>query len=624
LTDAPQGEAAAAPGTGAPPPSGAFPNPFEVETPEGAEGWQRLYPYYFLFDEARRDFDEGKFWFFDGMHYAEPVYPFDTIMPESTWVILNQFTTRYFVVPPALGIDHRILNGYIYASPRGVEDPEEIARRAELFGRRAGHYYGNWDELYEKWEAKANDCIDRLKAIHFEPLPDLIPEEDVLAARSVTQGHDLLTSYSELIANFHEMAYHHFEMLGLGYGAYLVFVEFCRKTFPGIADQTVAKMVAGIDILMFRPDDELRKLARLALELGVADVLAGETEPEPALERMADAPRGQEWLDALEEARDPWFWFSTGTGLSHSYPSWNDDLTLPFSVIRSYIATLEQGGSIERPLEDVQAERERLTAEYRALLQTDEDRAAFDDLVTLAATVYPFVENHNFYCEHVHYSIFWNKVRELGRVFAAAGYLEDAEDIFLLHRWEIYPAIWDLKTSWGTGGAPDRRDRWRDEIAERKRILEALRRWSPPPALGKVPESLNEPFTVMLWGITDETVERWLGASDGDGSGELRGVAASPGVAEGPARVIFSPDQLDEVEVGEILVCPITAPSWAPIFAKIGGAVSDIGGIMAHAAIVSREYGLPAVVGTGFGTRTIKTGQRIRVDGDNGVVTILD
>ena len=81
---------------------------------------------------------------------------------------------------------------------------------------------------------------------------------------------------------------------------------------------------------------------------------------------------------------------------------------------------------------------------------------------------------------------------------------------------------------------------------------------------------------------------------------------------------------LDRVRSGEILVCPITAPSWAPVFSRIQGAVSDIGGIMSHAAIVSREYGLPAVVGTGFGTKRIQDGQRVRVDGNSGVVTVLD
>jgi pyruvate,water dikinase len=158
---------------------------------------------------------------------------------------------------------------------------------------------------------------------------------------------------------------------------------------------------------------------------------------------------------------------------------------------------------------------------------------------------------------------------------------------------------------------------------ERKRIREALKQWSPPPALGAVPEHLTEPFTVMLWGVSDDTVQRWLTAGDGTGLTELIGVAASPGVAEGPARVILSPSELDQVQEGEVLVCPITAPSWAPVFTKIAGAVSDIGGIMAHAAIVSREYGLPAVVGTGFGTKSIKTGQRVRVDGGRGIVTVL-
>ena len=235
--------------------------------------------------------------------------------------------------------------------------------------------------------------------------------------------------------------------------------------------------------------------------------------------------------------------------------------------------------------------------------------------------VYPFVENHNFYCEHQHHSRLWNKVRELGAVFAARGFFDEAEDIWYCTASRSTPRC-DLMNGWATQ-TPDRGIHWRREIAERKRIMEALRSWSPPPALGPAPEQLTEPFTVMLWGVNDDTVGRWLDAGR-DERDELRGVAAAPGVAEGPARVITSPSQLGEVQAGEVLVCPITAPSWAPVFTKIAAAVSDIGGIMAHAAIVSREYGLPAVVGTGFGTKTIKTGQRVRVDGSRGIVTVLD
>ena len=166
------------------------------------------------------------------------------------------------------------------------------------------------------------------------------------------------------------------------------------------------------------------------------------------------------------------------------------------------------------------------------------------------------------------------------------------------------------------------------EIRERKRILGVLRSWAPPPALGVPPDVVNEPFTVMLWGITTETVQKWLAVlGDGDAAAErkgvLQGLAASPGQAEGVARVITSFDQLRDVQTGDILVCPITAPSWAPVFSRIRATVTDIGGIMSHAAIICREYGLPAVVGTGFGTKSIKTGQRIRVDGHRGTVTVL-
>lgn len=599
-----------------------FQNPFHVDTPEGAEGWERLYPYYAVFSEDRRAFEEPKFWFHDSMHYPEPMYPFDLLMPENTWLILNQNTTKVFVVPTALGLDHRVVNGYVYVSPTMITDPAEIERRAVYFHERATHYFDNWGTIYENWVNKATDCRERLGRIQFAPLPPVERAEVVTEHRELTSGFRLQRAYGELIENVNEMAYLHFEMLGLGYGAYMVFREFCQNAFPGIGDQTVAKMVAGIDILMFRPDDELRKLARLATELGLQQHLTSGRAPQSIIAAVEGAPGGEEWLAALEHAKDPWFWFSTGAGLVHTDRAWIDDLSIPFSAIKTYVEKLERGEEIDRPLAGVEQERDRIAAEYRELLATDADRRAFDELVGLARAVYPFVENHNFYAEHQHYSLFWNKVRELGAVFASHGFFDDAEDIFYLQRHEVPPALTDLIIGWATE-TPDRRSYWQREITERKEIMAALRAWSPPPALGVVPDEISEPFMVMLWGITDDTIARWQKADDAD-SRVLEGIAAAPGVAEGVARVILSASQLGEVQDGEILVCPITAPSWAPVFSRIGAAVSDIGGIMAHAAIVSREYGLPAVVGTGFGTKRITTGQRVRVDGTQGTVTILD
>src|SRR5213079_1376919 len=104
--------------------------------------------------------------------------------------------------------------------------------------------------------------------------------------------------------------------------------------------------------------------------------------------------RGQEWLDALEAAKEPWFWFSTGPGYCHQHRAWIDDLSVPFSAMRGYIEKLRVGVDIDRPLEDILAERERLATEYRDLLDTEQDKAAFAEVLELARKVFPFVENH--------------------------------------------------------------------------------------------------------------------------------------------------------------------------------------------------------------------------------------
>ena len=147
--------------------------------------------------------------------------------------------------------------------------------------------------------------------------------------------------------------------------------------------------------------------------------------------------------------------------------------------------------------------------------------------------------------------------------------------------------------------------------------------WAPPSVLGRVPETITDPVTIMLWGITTDRIEEWL-TSSGDHSAVLDGLPGSPGVVEGRARVILRAEQLHELEEGDVLVAPSTSPSWTPVFGKIVAAVSDIGGVMCHAAIVAREYGLPAVVGAVGATKRIKTGDRLRVDGTAGTVTILD
>jgi pyruvate,water dikinase len=601
-----------------------FPSPFEIATPEGAEGWEGMYPPYILFSEDNREWEEQRFWFYDSLHRPDVEYPFDTVVHEAWNSAASELVTRTLAVPVTNGYVERILNGRLYITILPVPDERVVQERVPIYTRRAGFYYEHWADLFERWRGKLERVIGDLKAIEVPRLPHLEEEAVVTEARGYSTGLELLNAYHRVVDNVFLVYQYHFELLVLGYSAYLNLHLFCKQAFPGITDQTVANLASGADILMFRPDDQVKALARKALELHVEDRIRADRPPREIIEDLRRDPAGQEWVAAFEAVQDPWFHFSTGTGLYHHERAWVDDLAVPWAAMKGYMDRLERGESIDRPIDEVLARRERLTAEYRGLLRTEQDRSAFDQNIALSRLVAPYVEDHNFYIEHRHHTTFWNKMREFGVRLAEGGLLEGGEDdVFYLNRWEVGQALFDLVYSWGAPGRPSRHRHWKSAVSRRKEILKVLRDWDAEPALGPVPPDLNEPFTIMLWGLTQERVEEWLQGST-DGARTLRGVAASPGVVEGTARLIFSPDQLPEVEEGEILVCPITAPSWGAVFGRIKATVSDLGGIMSHAAIVSREYGLPCVVGTGRGTRVIHTGDRIRVDGDTGLVTILE
>jgi phosphohistidine swiveling domain-containing protein len=583
-----------------------------------------MYPHFTSFHADRRPFEEGRFWFQEALHSPEPLYPFDTAVFLSAVVALNQASARLFAVPPSLGVEWRILNGYVYDSANSVTDDAELARRAELFGRRGGYYYEHWDELYERWLEKVEAATRELEQLEVPQLPELEDESVVTGGSGLGSSYRLLLAYDRLLEGLDRIFQYHFELLNLGYGAYFDFYELCRRALPGIDDRTVAKMVGGIDVLVLRPDEELKRLARLALELGIARHVKRAEDEHELRASLATSQAGAEWLADFEETKNPWFYFSCGTGaFYHHHRSWIDDPTLPIAAIGSYVERLEAGEEIARPREAILVERERVTSEYRGLLP-EQLGQAFDQSLQLARTVFPYVENHNFYIDHRYMTLFWNKVREFGALLAAHGFLVEGEDVFLLRHDEVRAALEELRLTWSSGGAgtPLGPGHWPALVGRRKAIYQAMQQWSPPPALGRVPEAISEPITVMLWGITTERVQQWLSA-DGDGAAELHGVAASPGVTEGRARVLLRQDDAGSLEDGEILVAPTTSTSWTPVFGKIAAAVLDVGGIMCHAAIVAREYGLPAVVGTGTGTKQIKTGDLIRVDADAGTVTIL-
>jgi pyruvate,water dikinase len=118
-----------------------------------------------------------------------------------------------------------------------------------------------------------------------------------------------------------------------------------------------------------------------------------------------------------------------------------------------------------------------------------------------------------------------------------------------------------------------------------------------------------------LW----EKMPRLVGAVRSD-TALVSGTPASPGRATGLVRVVRGPADFDQLQPGEILVAPLTAPAWTPLFTRAAGVVTDVGSLASHASIIAREYGIPAIVGCADATARLRTGTRVIVDGSTGNV----
>ena len=613
--------------------AGRFPDPHEYQIPPELEGWEEMYPSHHLFSKERADWEKQQFWYLDKIHAPEPMPPLDMLFQEAWQISLSQYTTRVFCIPPAQGIAQRMVGCYMYICAVAPPPDEIIGEKATLFEKRVFYVFEHYNELWDKWLTKFKALGNEMIALEIPgELPKYVPEDQVLPApKGYYASYDLIESFDKLVHQMFKGWQYHFEMLNLTYLAYLMFGDVSRKLFPGISESAIGKMVAGAYVSMFRPEEELCQLSRQAVVLsGVADILKSDQTAAGKIAELEKTSDGKQWLEALEKAKDPWFYVSCGSGWFHYEGSWINNLDIPFGYIKSYVERLENGETIERSLDKVDKERDETVAEYRKLIGTDEDREAFDGAYNTVRTIYRYAEDHLFWVEHWFHTIWFSKIREFGKLLVDNGMINEPDDIFMFNRYEIPEILTEVATAWALGvGIPVRGDYYKAKAAKRRKILDTAGKWNPTPALGVPPEEVAEPFTIMLWGVTTDKVKEWLkgmgaGEVNAEGVSELKGFAASAGVVEGKAKVLKLLKDVMELEPGDILVCPTTNPSWAPVFTKIKAAVTDIGGLTSHAAIVCREYGVPSVTGTGIATSVIKTGDIIRVDGDTGVVTIVE
>ncbi len=197
-------------------------------------------------------------------------------------------------------------------------------------------------------------------------------------------------------------------------------------------------------------------------------------------------------------------------------------------------------------------------------------------------------------------------LREVGRRIVAAGAIAERDEVFWLKWEEVEEAARSVDA-----GQPV--EDYRRAIEERRGTWKRAQGVTPPVVL---PIKGGE----RLFGLD---FSRWMPARSGQtASNIIRGIGASPGRVSGAACVIHGPEEFDQMKPGDILVAKITTPAWTPLFALASGIVTDVGGPLSHSSIVAREYGVPAVLGTGVATQRIRTGQHITVDGNGGVVTL--
>ncbi len=384
---------------------------------------------------------------------------------------------------------------------------------------------------------------------------------------------------------------------GLGYAlAGMMFTsvlyDLGRKWFKDKTGAKASRLLAGTgELQSAEAGIALWRLARDAAALPeIRAILLSPTawnEVRPQLEAL---PAGREFLTRWDRFLHQHGHHARGE-MDMYIPRWREQPDYVLEVVRNFMVAAGKTDP-EADQRRHAVERERLKAKMLAVTSNPAKRLVFSYVVRqaqLSAAIRENVKDAGIRVIADTRAI----LVELGQRLAARGVFADADDIFFLRFPEVEPAVngnagFDIRAS----------------VAERRAEYAKNLTLSPPAIIvGRYDPEKHKPDTV-------------------DASAELKGLAVSPGIVTGPARVILNTGT-EQVLPGEILVAPFTDPGWTPYFIPAAGIVMDQGGLLSHGSIVAREYGIPAVVNVGAATRLIRTGQMIQVDGDSGRVRIL-
>jgi phosphohistidine swiveling domain-containing protein len=286
------------------------------------------------------------------------------------------------------------------------------------------------------------------------------------------------------------------------------------------------------------------------------------------------------------------------------FPTVREQMEPVIELVRGYLATdYDFPSAIETMRADIEAASQEILdgLSGEALDEMREANAVNRRMA-------PLTPDHHFYIDQGANAHLRLVLIEVGRKLVEAARLDQPDDVLFLRYNELRALIGSAEAIAA-----------REIVAKRRLEREAAGRIHPRDWVGTVtPSQLAFPYLVN-WGYPDRFHQK-----QGDDQRLVTGLGASAGVVEGIARVVRTIDEFDEVREGDILVCQMTNPAWVVLFTKIAGLVTDTGGTTSHPAVLAREFGIPAVIGTSVATQRIVTGDRIRVDGTAGQVEILE
>jgi rifampicin phosphotransferase len=434
--------------------------------------------------------------------------------------------------------------------------------------------------IVEEWEAK--------------------PPEDLPAVGLLAAARELLDAGAEYYTSVQTI-------IPLAATSEVLFAEFYDRFVRREGDPPGQTFLLGFDSAPILAEKSLYDLAMWTREHpGLAGAL-GDTPSERTLDLLQteEPPSGaagalwQEWRSRFRAHLDRYGHAVYNLDFMNHVPA--DDPAPLFDTLKFYLR-----GEGQNPYERQRRTSARREEATRAMLsRLDVPRwKLFSKLLEWAQDLAPVRED-----ALADVGLAWPVMRrmllELGRRLVEAGAVEEPADLFWLRRDEVG----DMAESLDAGEI--RLGSLADAVERRKMLWRGQRRVTPPQLLPK------GTWFMVFEGLMPAASEEQTGDT-------ITGVGASSGEVTAPARVLGGPEDFGQMRPGEVLVAGITTPAWTSLFAMASAVVTDVGGPLSHSSIVAREYGIPAVLGTGVATRRIRSGQTVRVDGDAGTVTLLD